>query len=458
MTESKTKIKNIKCTYPNCDWLFDCKYKYDRHLKSHTKEKSIKCEKCDKTFSYVYNMKVHLKSHDKNSKTEILKKIGDELSFTCPIKRCIKKFETKDDLEQHVKDHDSQNKCSIPGCGKVFQRPSLLKQHLLIHSGEKPFKCDICSKSFVAAQNLKHHKLIHANRKEFVCLFENCGKAFNSSDYLKSHQRTHEKDKKHPCPQENCHKWFVCKETLKTHMKGHDNKREYVCDFDNCKKSYLTSSNLNFHKKSHQQINMKKKVEVPVSTIKSHEVTSNVINVNDFINTNLFGDEKSKKKNSNTENQTLYTEDLLAAAFGEIACNEYINSDNIKEIPLPHISTSDNENEFDDDNLLQATMIEDIQFQEEFPANIYMQHSVNNYRTFITGHDYQQSQYDIPSLPSPVIDKDEELTAAPSLVVNDMDYISETSMELSTGHLEIDGGYFCSSLCLPDHLYSHQVP
>ena len=33
----------------------------------------------------------------------------------------------------------------------------------------------------------------------------------------------------------------------------------------------------------------------------------------------------------------------------------------------------------------------------------------------------------------------------------------EPSMELSTGHLEIDGACFEASSCMPDHLYSNKL-
>ena len=481
MGESEKKLPKrvIECSYTKCKWTFDSNYKLQRHLKSHTKEKPFKCQECDKTFSYEYNMKFHLKSHSSGnaeiaSNDVSLNNVENNVEFPaqCPYKRCVKRFRNKEELQLHVTNHNMQYKCTLSGCSKVFRRPSLLKQHLLIHNGIYPFQCNVlnCTKTFVKAQNLKQHKLLHANKKEFVCDSKNCGKAFNTIEYLKIHQRTHEKTKKYKCPIGSCQKWFVCTQTLKIHLKGHENIRAYVCDYQNCNKSYLTLSNLKCHKKLHLSNKGTKKSEVTPNIQNNDDVQNEIINVNDFINISLF-EEKSTKIQIPPDNQSLSKEDLLAAAFGEIACNEYIHGDKIepinKAIGCINPDTDVVNTDFDDstilpqneENLFQATFIEDIQFQEEFPSNIYM-HSVNNYRTCITGHDYEQSEYDIPSnisLTSQNINQVDEFSGSSGLVAHDIDYISETSMELSTGHLEINGDYFCSSLCLPDHVYSHQM-
>lgn len=73
--------------------------------------------------------------------------------------KCRRGFETKDELERHLKEHVKikamtkvrkrrivcrkfDNQCKY--CDKSFQKPSQLVRHERIHTGEKPFKVIYC--------------------------------------------------------------------------------------------------------------------------------------------------------------------------------------------------------------------------------------------------------------------------------------------------------------------------
>ena len=503
----KQKKKGFSCSYEGCVWTFASNYKLQRHLKSHTKAKPFACTLCSHTFSYEYNLTVHQKSHidistvkevniapspntanEKNNPPTLVKPrkecMGTPPTFInvkktgikCPYKMCGKTFANRFKLDQHTVIHKDGHRCYYPDCGRVFARPSLLEDHLLVHNGIYQFVCDVkdCGKKFLCAKNLKHHKLSHANKKEFMCEEESCGKRFNTKENLRVHMKVHT-GKKFTCPLERCGKLFTSMQSLRVHVAWHKNERNFVCKVPGCSKTYLTASNLKAHKKWHAGKTDKagcnktpvsdQQLSMPDNTTLSKPVSDpeEAINVNDFMNTTLFPDR-----------QVLSREDILAATIGEIVCSEYVNDSKSKSdapgyidlrIDAPEASFGGEKLLLKDDQF--SEVIEDIQFQEEFGSDLYnMQPAVNNFRTFITGHDYEQSEYDTtthinmppppPSLPD--IHMSEDMAGLDDDTTTVVDYISGTSMELSTGHLEIDGVNFCSSLSLPtDHVYSHQV-
>lgn len=472
-----TKV-SYKCSYPECEWAFESNYKLQRHLQSHGNEKPFVCELCKKAFSYQYNLNSHLKTHEKKAREKTLNNIiqlrdaisSHLYSIKCTKKNCAQSFETKEELQDHIKNHELKYHCSYENCSKRFKKPSLLKLHEGTHNNELPFKCTFekCNKAYVNHQRLKRHMLTHENKKQYQCKLESCGKSFNRVQYLKAHMRIHEDKKGFSCPVANCERSFVCAETLKVHLQRHVNFRPFKCDHADCDKSYLTLANLKAHKKLHLSGKLiKNKQLIYGDKLCNKGDINKSVSVNDFLNSKLF--EATCSGNMSISScQILTQEDLVTSTLGELVCNQYIDTKDPDR--MPHLTGEETAmtlaQSYTDASSLNQTHdslivsdIEDIQFQEEFVTSIYTP-AVHDFGVFASGHDYEESSMS-------AVEKEQAVFLPPNIgKLNDLDNdirvsdneidTFESSMELSTGHLVIDGGYFGSSSCMPDHIYSHR--
>jgi hypothetical protein len=79
--------------------------------------------------------------------------------FECSL--CDKKFNRKNYLRVHIRNHTGvkQFECSV--CNKKFNRRNYLREHIRNHTGVKPFECSVCSWRFTTNNKLKRHTKIH---------------------------------------------------------------------------------------------------------------------------------------------------------------------------------------------------------------------------------------------------------------------------------------------------------
>ena len=426
-----SSAKRFKCLYPECVWSFPSNYKLERHIKSHTGDKSFTCPDCSKLFANAYGLRAHQKIHDlkKSESTDTLGQIK------CPKKRCLKTFLKKQDLDDHLSNHDFQHKCSFDGCSKRFSKRCILKQHEANHSQDRPFKCfvETCTKSFATKQKLSRHELIHQNKKSFVCPESGCDSAFNCKEYLIAHNRTHQPSKLVQCSVDDCFKHFSCSSALKVHLMGHANYRPFRCTNEDCDKTYLTASNLRSHQKVHK-----------------HELsgTSDDDNDSGTEEQGPYSDINELMNMPAMDISIMAKEELVAATIGEIACSQYMNcevNDLAFGVSLTESKDIQSVNDVNFLNDLEKEKLKDL--QEEFVRNIYAS-SVYTDHSFLPS--YLVSPDTHSSTETDSIDKEITSNLAETVTL-------EPSMELSTGHLEINGACFEASSCMPDHLYSNKL-
>ena len=145
---------------------------------------------------------------------------------------CLKKFNRKDKLNDHVRKHNSSDPISCHICKSEFSNRFNLKRHLseFHKEGIEVFRCKSCDKYFSNQRNLNRHlKDQHEDEQQFKCSL--CEKTFRIKNTLNRHVRiTHNVNEKkavipgtsdrnknlHDCSL--CESIFTQKSDLKRHM------------------------------------------------------------------------------------------------------------------------------------------------------------------------------------------------------------------------------------------------
>ena len=171
--------KQFKCFWPKC--RFSCKSVSDlnRHISHHLNKRQFVCEECNKQFNWCSSLRNHKVlvhsnvrpfacSESNCQKSFTVKKLlnkhlkthSTEKSFKCD--ECNKGFRFKDILSQHKRIHTKQMlfRCDAIGCDQKFRQKNSLNEHKTrFHSGIKNHKCFYynCDKGFVTSQELQRH-------------------------------------------------------------------------------------------------------------------------------------------------------------------------------------------------------------------------------------------------------------------------------------------------------------
>ena len=184
-------------------------------------------------------------------------------SLICCV--CMKKFESKYRLEDHMDIHNKQNQYSCTECDEKFTTKFTYERHLLEnHTEVKSFECNQCQSKFSLERNLQRHlKNSHDVIENLECECTICGKTFKRNDNLLQHQRdVHNinkrkliikgvNDAKEDFCCSQCGKIFKLKNMLKRHVDTVHSQgiNLYICEI--CRKGFNRNDNLTKHKKVH---------------------------------------------------------------------------------------------------------------------------------------------------------------------------------------------------------------
>lgn len=148
---------------------------------------------------------------------------ADIRNFKCNVNPCNKSFNTKVDLNQHLKSHgamkeeetDANLSCNL--CDLSFPTSHNYNHHMSTHAPKEEQTCPYCLKPFrILADHIKN---VHME-KQFLCGFEGCDKSFAKKHGLTRHLKTHSDDfKQFQCP--DCQRMFVEKIQLERHYQVH---------------------------------------------------------------------------------------------------------------------------------------------------------------------------------------------------------------------------------------------
>ncbi|KAG4075052.1 hypothetical protein HA402_008117 [Bradysia odoriphaga] len=189
----------------------------DRHLQQHFNGEFYQCSVCGREYRNFIGLQKHTKSNHVT--------VGDE--FFCDICKVSRNFETKANIEEHMK----QRHCSDPikqpvmncsTCNKEFFTRKQFTAHMRRHDRSKWKSCPICHKKY---DNVKRHmNSKHFNIKNHIC--ETCGSAFKQWTSLKEHIESRHTSQEFFCEICQNGKGYRAKEYLKRHFakvhtKGH---------------------------------------------------------------------------------------------------------------------------------------------------------------------------------------------------------------------------------------------
>lgn len=111
--------KPYKCDM--CHWQFKQRYRFKRHMRTHTGERPYQCPQCEKQFSRSHILKVHMMIHT------------GEKPFQCA--ECGWSFMKKYHLQRHMRTHTGEMPFVCEECGVHFSRQYYLKKHLVSAHG-----------------------------------------------------------------------------------------------------------------------------------------------------------------------------------------------------------------------------------------------------------------------------------------------------------------------------------
>lgn len=151
--------KPHKCNY--CEASFTSAIKLTRHLTSHAGLRPYPCKICGRTFLLSHHLTRHMRSHYAVESLSTDNISADTVIGQYKCDMCSMSFLRKDSLVEHTTIHSMVNlKCVI--CNTKFESADDVRQHINTHLSGLPFGCEKCDYSFESQEQLEEHEMKHA--------------------------------------------------------------------------------------------------------------------------------------------------------------------------------------------------------------------------------------------------------------------------------------------------------
>lgn len=247
------------------------------------RNKMYECTSCKRTFKKRKLFFEHLKrKHRMNIKYKKNHQVEDYICYFCN-----KKYQKKNDIENHIVEHMGLGVYHCDLCGSGFKKILHLRKHIYRVHLEKDIPishhCSICSKIFSSTQAARNHEISHAMEKRVQChhcskpysnkfslvthiqnvhmktelekmkepinrcICDICGNSYRRKNALNEHRRKVHEGKFPECSV--CGKKVGNKTSLKIHMVTHTGVKPHCCEI--CGKSFVSGAYLKIHMLSH---------------------------------------------------------------------------------------------------------------------------------------------------------------------------------------------------------------
>eukprot|EP00795_Rhopilema_esculentum_P013127 gene13127-3917_t len=286
----------------------------------------LECKVCTEVFLKKNDLRQHMFQHNGHFK------------FKCPVENCERSFNEVYKLKSHIESHLKTVQCQEDGCNIIFTTNRELENHKRKVHQPKTYKCriDKCNKVFASASERDIHVKNHGR---FICSFPGCSQQFSRKSYMDVHTRSHTNERPFKCSYTGCFATFTSASKLNRHQNSHSMAKPFLCLYYECESSFKRRDNLNQHIKMHHT---GEKIKCPFEgcgnmpgfQVTERQVSDIILKPNDStqqtdisVNEVLIPAKSDVTVSSgNGGGVTVPNSENMVIALGEAVCFQYMNA------------------------------------------------------------------------------------------------------------------------------------